>query len=654
MAQNQNVNIKATVSVDDSSVKQYNNTLDQTQQKTEAAFNPKKALKEAKLALIEAQQAFGTYSEEAVKAARRVAELQDQIADANETAALFDPGKKFQAYSNALQSAAGAFAGVQGAIGLLGVESEKVNEQLLKVQSALALSEGLSTISDIGKNFGQLATVIKSQVVGAFQALKAAIGSTGIGLLVIALGTIAAYWDDIKAAVSGVNEEQKNGLATAKQAADIEEKKLDELDAQDNVLKLQGKSEKDILKLKVDQIGKVIDLRKAELEKNRDIIKGTIEAEKRNNQFLQNVLRVAIEASLVPLRILAAPIDLLLKTVNSVSESLGLAKVTAINLNDEINKLAAAGTKKVADFVFDVKKTEAEGAATLAAAESNIKKLENQRAGFQLSLQSIDKQGLEKRSKDVSDDEEKRLKAEEEAYKERKKRLEGINDEITENRKKQIRDVTNAEINELPKVLSARLNIIRTEEQLKEDQARLDRARFEEAMAREAAFQDTLKITGDTFVKLGEIVGKQTAAGKALAVAQALINTYQGITQIWANKTTIPEPFGTIQKVAATITAAASGFAAVKGIVRTSVPGGGGGGSNVPAGAGGAAPISPQAPQAITTQLSQQSVNQLGTMTARAYVVESDVSNSQERIRRINRAADQEPVRIPSPEASAD
>lgn len=639
MAQNQNVNIKATVSVDDSSVKQYNNTLDQTQQKTEAAFNPKKALKEAKLALIEAQQAFGTYSEEAVKAARRVAELQDQIQDANETAALFDPGKKFQAYSNALQSAAGAFAGVQGAIGLLGVESEKVNEQLLKVQSALALSEGLSTIGDIGKNFGQLATVIKSQVVGAFQALKAAIGSTGIGLLVIALGTIAAYWDDIKAAVSGVNEEQKNGLATAKQAADIEEKKLDELDAQDNVLKLQGKSEKDILKLKVEQIGKVIDLRKAELEKNRDIIKGTIEAEKRNNQFLQNVLRVAIEASLVPLRILAAPIDLLLKTVNSVSESLGLAKVTAINLNDEINKLAAAGTKKVADFVFDVKKTEAEGAATLAAAESNIKKLENQRAGFQLSLQSIDKQGLEKRSKDVSDDEEKRLKAEEEAYKERKKRLESINDEITENRKKQIRDVTNAEINELPKVLSARLNIIRTEEQLKEDQARLDKARFEEAMAREAAFQDTLKITGDTFVKLGEIVGKQTAAGKALAVAQALINTYQGITQIWANKTTIPEPFGTIQKVAATITAAASGFAAVKGIVRTSVPGGGGGGSNVPAGAGGAAPISPQAPQAITTQLSQQSVNQLGTMTARAYVVESDVSNSQERIRRINRAA---------------
>lgn len=639
MAQNQNVNIKATVSVDDSSVKQYNNTLDQTQQKTEAAFNPKKALKEAKLALIEAQQAFGTYSEEAVKAARRVAELQDQIQDANETAALFDPGKKFQAYSNALQSAAGAFAGVQGAIGLLGVESEKVNEQLLKVQSALALSEGLSTIGDIGKNFGQLATVIKSQVVGAFQALKAAIGSTGIGLLVIALGTIAAYWDDIKAAVSGVNEEQKNGLATAKQAADIEEKKLDELDAQDNVLKLQGKSEKDILKLKVEQIGKVIDLRKAELEKNRDIIKGTIEAEKRNNQFLQNVLRVAIEASLVPLRILAAPIDLLLKTVNSVSESLGLAKVTAINLNDEINKLAAAGTKKVADFVFDVKKTEAEGAATLAAAESNIKKLENQRAGFQLSLQSIDKQGLEKRSKDVSDDEEKRLKAEEEAYKERKKRLEGINDEITENRKKQIQDVTNAEINELPKVLSARLNIIRTEEQLKEDQARLDKARFEEAMAREAAFQDTLKITGDTFVKLGEIVGKQTAAGKALAVAQALINTYQGITQIWANKTTIPEPFGTIQKVAATITAAASGFAAVKGIVRTSVPGGGGGGSNVPAGAGGAAPISPQAPQAITTQLSQQSVNQLGTMTARAYVVESDVSNSQERIRRINRAA---------------
>lgn len=56
---------------------------------------------------------------------------------------------------------------------------------------------------------------------------------------------------------------------------------------------------------------------------------------------------------------------------------------------------------------------------------------------------------------------------------------------------------------------------------------------------------------------------------KALAVAMALINTYQGITAVWANASTLPEPFATGQKVASTITVAASGFAAVKNILKT-------------------------------------------------------------------------------------
>ena len=73
---------------------------------------------------------------------------------------------------------------------------------------------------------------------------------------------------------------------------------------------------------------------------------------------------------------------------------------------------------------------------------------------------------------------------------------------------------------------------------------------------------------------------------------------------------------------------------------------GGGGGSNI----GGTqqtaavsssvpAPVAPQLPQATLTQLDQRSINQLGSATNRAYVVESDVTNSQERIKRINRAA---------------
>lgn len=64
-----------------------------------------------------------------------------------------------------------------------------------------------------------------------------------------------------------------------------------------------------------------------------------------------------------------------------------------------------------------------------------------------------------------------------------------------------------------------------------------------------------------------------------------------------------------------------------------------GGGAAPSAGISTAAPIAPSAPQATLTQLDQQSINQMGSATSRAYVLESDVTNGQERIKRINRAA---------------
>lgn len=64
---------------------------------------------------------------------------------------------------------------------------------------------------------------------------------------------------------------------------------------------------------------------------------------------------------------------------------------------------------------------------------------------------------------------------------------------------------------------------------------------------------------------------------KALAIASALINTYQGITAVWAAPSALPEPYATAAKIASTVAVAASGFAAVKNIQSTNKGGGGGG-----------------------------------------------------------------------------
>jgi hypothetical protein len=127
-----------------------------------------------------------------------------------------------------------------------------------------------------------------------------------------------------------------------------------------------------------------------------------------------------------------------------------------------------------------------------------------------------------------------------------------------------------------------------------------------------------------------EIVGRESAAGKALAIAQAVMNTYTGATRALKD---VPYPFNFI----AAATTIASGFMSVKKIMATPLP------NNAGAGIGAninmSAPVTPQLPQAQTTNLSQQTINDIGNQAVRAYVVESDVTSSQERITAIRQRA---------------
>lgn len=166
-------------------------------------------------------------------------------------------------------------------------------------------------------------------------------------------------------------------------------------------------------------------------------------------------------------------------------------------------------------------------------------------------------------------------------------------------------------------------------------------ANTKQVVASEEQKRDTYRMTGEAMNALADVVGKQTIAGKALAVAQALINTYLGVTEVLRNKTIVPEPFGTIQKVASVATILASGFSAVRNITKTQVPGGGGGGSTPSMGAAGV--NAPVTPQATATTLSAATIQGIGNAAAggvnRAYVLDSDVRNSDERNARLQRAA---------------
>lgn len=162
-------------------------------------------LREAQADVAALSEKFGATSAEAVNAAQKAAELKDRIGDAKALTDAFNPDAKFRSLTASLSGVAGGFAAVQGGMALFGAESENVQATLLKVQSAMALSQGIQALGEARDSFRQLGAVAND----VFKSIKAAIGSTGIGLLVVALAAVVTYWDDIAEAIDGATDESK-------------------------------------------------------------------------------------------------------------------------------------------------------------------------------------------------------------------------------------------------------------------------------------------------------------------------------------------------------------------------------------------------------------------------------------------------------------
>lgn len=76
----------------------------------------------------------------------------------------------------------------------------------------------------------------------------------------------------------------------------------------------------------------------------------------------------------------------------------------------------------------------------------------------------------------------------------------------------------------------------------------------------------------DTFGGISELLGEHTAASKASAVAEAVMNTYAGVAQVWSAQSILPEPLATIQKLVSTGIVVGSGLKAASKIKSTQIP----------------------------------------------------------------------------------
>lgn len=177
----------------------------------------KSQYKEAVQELQKLSAQYGETSKEAINAAKSAARLKDQIDESKQLVGAFNPDAKFKALEGAISGVLSGFQAYQGAMGLIGVENEEVEKTMLKVQSAMALTQGVNGVFEAKDAFVQLGTVLKSTAIGqailtaataaynfvlgasttGLKLFRIALISTGIGALVVGVGLLIANFQKV-------------------------------------------------------------------------------------------------------------------------------------------------------------------------------------------------------------------------------------------------------------------------------------------------------------------------------------------------------------------------------------------------------------------------------------------------------------------------
>ena len=351
--------------------------------------NFKTQLREAK---IEAQQiviTFGEFSDEAIAAQKRVAELADKMEDFNDRVKALNPDK-FAKVQTIVQGVSRGFQAAQGAMALFGSESEDLQKTLVKVQGAMALADGLEGLGKVQQQFLAIGKSIVGPVVTAFKtfgaAARTAIASTGIGILLVALGGIVAYWDDIKMALTGVNKETEKLNKATNENLKSSKEQTEQFETQVNSLKLQGKSEKEIEALRIKAYDNEIERNIERLNFLKTTQKAQVDAVQSNFDFVNKSLKI-----------FQAPLVGLLKVIDVARRALG-----------QESDLANQATASVASLLFDPKATKEKSDAEIKTVDKAIQDLKSKRDASRLNLKKIDEE-TNKTSKDNSNN---RAKAE--------------------------------------------------------------------------------------------------------------------------------------------------------------------------------------------------------------------------------------------------
>jgi hypothetical protein len=663
----------------------------------------KKQLREAQQDVQALSDKFGATSKEAVQAAKRAGELKDRIGDAKDLVAAFNPDAKFKSLTASLSGVAGGFAAVQGGIALFGVESKEVEKTLLKVQSAMALSQGLQAVGESIDSFKNLGTVIKNSTIFlkanelankaaaitmklfgvsveatsiSFKVLKTAIISTGIGILVVALGEAVSMFQNFSSAAEDAAEKQKQfNDAVAKRAKVGLKAEQEFLDNQQKIdiakAKSRGASEKEIFNLEQNYRKSKIQSQSRYYEEVKNADKDAAE------DALSEIKKANTEGQVAQLEFNSKQLqtrrdfgkksndEAKQQREQDLKDRLEAEKEAQIKISELretifLNTFADENAKKIAELnIAYNKERDTILNNTLLQESTKNELIKNLRVKLNIDLDAIKK---EQNDKQIADDAQmladaaKSIEAQDELdFNKLKKDFAKTQDdekkaaakELADIDKKILKNTTDLELeksllDEKDALIKEQFaNSLITEEQYNAALEANSKARKDIDKEEADAKVRNAEIASQLLGTISDIVGKNTAAGKAAAIASTTIDTYLSAQKAYASQLIPGDPSSPIRAAIAAGIAVVGGIKNVKSILAVKTPGGGGGGAaNISApNVSATAPIAPPQPQAQTTSLNTQTINALGNQAARAYVVESDVTSSQQRMAAIQQRA---------------
>jgi len=211
----------------------------------------------------------------------------------------------------------------------------------------------------------------------SFKVLKSSIAATGLGLLVIALGEIVANWDSITESITSASDETEKQVEMAQEQVDLAKENLDIISDTENILKLQGATEEDLLEMRMAATDEAIAAQKIQ-----------IEALKQQQEEQTKAAETARTVAKVIIGLLMSPVTAALLAVDQLT-----AAMAAIGLLEEGTDFAnEAGNWAAAKLGLDPDKTNEEGQKAVDAAQDQLTKLENTRAGYILRRNKAEEQ----------------------------------------------------------------------------------------------------------------------------------------------------------------------------------------------------------------------------------------------------------------------